>query len=701
MARDEVNVFQPVSFGKYLLVEKIGSGGMAEIFRAKTFGMHGFGKEFAIKKILPHLTNDDEFLSLFINEAKIAVNLQHANIVQVLDLGEIQTQCYIAMEYVHGRDLHQALARCASRGVRLPLKLALFTMLECLKGLDYAHRARSLDGTALQLVHCDVSPSNVLLSYAGDVKVTDFGVARATTHTISDRETLKGKVGYMSPEQVCGQPLDHRSDIFSAGIMLYEMLTLRRLFTGESELDVMLQIRDGEVAERLPGTEQLPVELRDILATALARAPQDRFESAGDFVHVIMDYMFRHDIRATGESLHRFLVRLFAKEYARHNAIRQADPSDAAAFPSVLSPSVARYRYREPSGAIVGPMSLDTLLTLLRYQNAAGAAVAVDDGAWQKPEEIADVRAELHLDTTAPPLERSSAAPNSDTMFGAVPAPRPSRGLALAAYDKSTTVTQLEAPPASALVEGIPSRGRLDDFSFAHLLFRTHTQGSTGRLQITSRAHNKDIFIEHGAPRYVSTDQPHELLGNFLVDQGVLSLEELHAALDELEAFGGRLGDLLVIHGYLHSHALFHYLSLQARDKLLDIFAWTDASFRWDTDATFAGEAYPLGINSLEIVIEGVRSKMSIEAIEAHFARWRGRPVLVDKRRLEGLQGLKLTASELAVAAVLRNGATLEELSAAVTAHRALPRAQILRVLFMMLTTDLLAIDGTGGRLHP
>src|SRR5690554_1899198 len=204
---------------------------MAEIFRAKTFGAAGFEKEFAMKLILPSLANDVEFVEMFINEAKIAVSLYHTNIVQVFDLGEMNQQYYIAMEYVYGKDLLDVLARCAEMGIKIPLHIVLFIVMEMLKGLDFAHFAKDIYGEDLHVIHRDVSPSNILISYVGDVKVGDFGVAKAAIQrNLTESGTLKGKVGYMSPEQVMGENVDARSDIFSACIVFFEALSMSRLF---------------------------------------------------------------------------------------------------------------------------------------------------------------------------------------------------------------------------------------------------------------------------------------------------------------------------------------------------------------------------------------------------------------------------------------------------------------------------------------
>jgi serine/threonine protein kinase len=314
-------------FGRYVLLDKIGTGGMAEIYRAKTFGAAGFEKEFALKLILPSLVDDSEFVEMFINEAKIAVSLYHANIVQVFDLGEIDDQYYIAMEYVLGKDLLEVLATCADLDIKIPLNLVLFVTMEMLKGLNFAHRAKNPYGEDLNIIHRDVSPSNIMISYAGDVKVGDFGVAKAAIQrNLTESGTLKGKVGYMSPEQVMGDEIDSRSDVFSAGIVFFEALSMSRLFTGNSDLEVMLQVRDADIDERIKKAEPLPRDLIDIVRRSLTKHPEERYQTSGEFYQALVDFCYQHSIKVTGTDLSNFMRRLFAEEIEEEKTRRRSDP---------------------------------------------------------------------------------------------------------------------------------------------------------------------------------------------------------------------------------------------------------------------------------------------------------------------------------------------------------------------------------------
>lgn len=437
------------TFGRYVLLDKIGVGGMAEIFRAKTFGAAGFEKEFAIKLILPSLIGDKEFVDMFIDEAKIAVSLYHANIVQVFDLGQLENQYYIAMEFVHGKDLLDVLARCAELEIHVPLHLVLFITMEMLKGLDFAHRARNSFGDDLGIIHRDVSPSNVLISYAGDVKIGDFGVAKAAMKRSSTESgTLKGKVGYMSPEQVIGDGIDHRSDIFSAGIVFFEALSMSRLFAGGSDLDVMLKVRDADINESLLRAEPMPSDLRDIVKRSLSRYREERYQSAGEFYQALQDFCFKHNIRVTESDLSNFMRRLFAEEIEQEKARRRSDPhapvvslsaqqnamnvplqhsvsdtledstgSIAQTLSRKSEVSERRFRYRDAAGKIFGPMGLAAFVDLVANQPAhASERAAVLDGPWLDLgafDELADVLARRAPAPPAPvprPAQPTNAA---------------------------------------------------------------------------------------------------------------------------------------------------------------------------------------------------------------------------------------------------------------------------------------------------
>jgi serine/threonine protein kinase len=273
-----------MSLRKFEILEMIAKGGMAEVYRAQTAGPEGFAKELCVKKILPHLTEDDKFVRMFINEAKLAASLNFANIVSVHDLCvSANREYFIVMEYVHGKDLSDIIRAAQMADRMIPPEIVGYIGREVCRGLTYAHAKRDTDGNHLNIIHRDISPQNILCSFMGEVKITDFGIAKASTnvgHTAVG--ILKGKYGYMSPEQAHGGDLDHRSDIFNLGIVLYELLVRERCFAGASDYSTLNLMREATVTPPTRINETIPKELEKIVIKALARRPQDRFQSAAE-----------------------------------------------------------------------------------------------------------------------------------------------------------------------------------------------------------------------------------------------------------------------------------------------------------------------------------------------------------------------------------------------------------------------------------
>ncbi len=270
-------------FGPYRLVRQVAVGGMAEIHLAKTRGIAGFEKYVALKMIHPNFAQDDQFIQMLIDEAKIAVQLQHVNVAQTFDLGRVGDTYYITMEFVDGADLYKILRRGSEQDQDMPLDVCAFIGKEMSTGLDYAHRKKDASGRSLGIVHRDMSPQNVLVSFAGEVKIVDFGIAKAT---MKARQTavgvIKGKYYYMSPEQAWGDPLDHRSDIFSAGIVLYEMITGQMLYLEEDLHKLLDLVRRAQIASPSTLRQGIPPQLERIVMHALAKNANDRYQSAGD-----------------------------------------------------------------------------------------------------------------------------------------------------------------------------------------------------------------------------------------------------------------------------------------------------------------------------------------------------------------------------------------------------------------------------------
>jgi serine/threonine protein kinase len=293
---------QPISFGKYLLLERINVGGMAEIFLARSRGVHGFKRILAIKKILPTMAEDEEFIAMFVDEARIAAELSHAGIVQIFELGKFEDDYYIAMEFVHGKDMRFIQERLARERHPISVALASWIILKICEALDYAHTKKDPSGRPLGIIHRDVSPQNVIISYEGEVKICDFGIAKAANRSQKTQAgVLKGKFGYMSPEQVRGLPLDGRSDIFTVGTLFYEMVTLERLFVGESDFSTLEKVRNADVVPPSTYNRDVPEELEEIILRALSKEVEDRFQSTAEFSDAVQTFMLNNSMSSARE----------------------------------------------------------------------------------------------------------------------------------------------------------------------------------------------------------------------------------------------------------------------------------------------------------------------------------------------------------------------------------------------------------------
>lgn len=306
---------RPQIFGKYVLLERLALGGMAEIFKAKTFSHGGFEHLLVIKRILPHIGENADFVSMFVDEAKISVALQHPNIVRVFDFGKILENYFIAMECVDGKDARNILRKLNRRKEWINEKFAAYIAQEVCKGLHYAHTKTDMSGNPFGIVHRDISPSNVLVSYDGEVKVADFGIAKAERNAYQTRDgMLKGKFEYMSPEQAQGKEIDHRSDLFSVGIILFEMMTQRRLFKSDSEIATLKKIRDGEIPVPRTLKPDISPRLEAICLKALAVDPNERYQSAQAMADDLREFLFPETSDTLQRELRAYMQELFAEE---------------------------------------------------------------------------------------------------------------------------------------------------------------------------------------------------------------------------------------------------------------------------------------------------------------------------------------------------------------------------------------------------
>jgi serine/threonine protein kinase len=312
----------PIPFGRHLLLERINVGGMAEVFRAKSFGVEGFERIVAVKRILPTLADDEEFITMFIDEARIAAHLTHQNIVQIFELNRAEKTFFISMEYVAGHDLRLILDHQKKQRRPMEVPKAAFIVSRVAEALEYAHRKRDPAGRDLKIIHRDVTPQNVIVSFEGEVKLCDFGIAKAATRVSRTQVgVLKGKFAYMSPEQVRGQPTDRRSDIFALGVIFYEMLTGERLFLGESDYATLDSVRQAVIPPPSKYNPNLSPGLEAVLLKMLARDPKDRYQWAAEVHEDLLDHLIHDGKRPYhGRHLRAWMQETYARDVEVENA---------------------------------------------------------------------------------------------------------------------------------------------------------------------------------------------------------------------------------------------------------------------------------------------------------------------------------------------------------------------------------------------
>ncbi len=316
----------PKAFGKYTLLRKLAAGGMAELFLALHRSVAGFEKLIVIKRILPSMNQDKGFIDMLLHEARIAATLSHPNIVQIFDVGQIEGTYFIAMEHIHGEDIRSIVRAMKKKSVtEFPLEHTIGIVLGMCAGLAYAHEKRDLDGATLDIVHRDISPQNIVVTFTGDVKIVDFGIAKSGTQVGEDTKDgqLKGKVPYMSPEQAAGEAIDWRSDIFATGVMLFELTTGKRLFKGASEYETLKLICEKEYPLPTQVRPGYPPALERIVMKALAKRREDRYQSAREMQSDLESFVREERIPVSPVALTKWMQSLFEEKLAQQKEALQ------------------------------------------------------------------------------------------------------------------------------------------------------------------------------------------------------------------------------------------------------------------------------------------------------------------------------------------------------------------------------------------
>ncbi len=656
----------PTRLGPYELVERLATGGMAEVYLARRAGPHGFAKQVAVKRILPQLASDPDFVAMFVDEARVTGRLQHPNIVSVFDFGEEDGELYMAMEYVDGTTGARLIRAAAARSEDIPLEVSIHIALSVLRGLEYAHAACDEHGKPLCLVHRDVSPGNVLIDRSGAVKLTDFGIARAAEfERRTDVGQLKGKLGYMSPEQVVGRELDARSDLFTLGIVLAEMITVRPLFSGGRELDVLLRIRDADVSALDRNAGRVPDDVRGVLFRALAKDPAERYPNAASFAQALEEVIRRRRLNVGPSRTGAYVERLGLTgqgeapaedtgEAARpitsvidvdiHSIRSDSERPTSPRQQASVSPEV--YRVQMTDGTVMGPMSYPRLVELFATGRAGPTtSVARESGTFK----LADKYAELGRFVTSPALRWDDDVAKDATM-----------------------------------------RGPIDRRTLPTTIFRFAVARDTGVLLVRDGPRRKKIFLVEGAPEFVASTEKSELLGEFLIARGQVLRMEVEMALAMLPRFGGRIGDALVGLGVLRPIELFRAIHEQTRHRFHEIYKWKKGEIAWVRGARSQEETFPLGVDTYELIASGVRDgydPRELEGLLDAFGESVLDPVALPPVRLEAF---RLRESEMRVLKQVNGTFTVNRLIASGIADP----DEVLRAVFIGLSCELVHTNG-------
>lgn len=557
----------PPRIAGYELGERLGVGGMAEVFEAFRCGPHGFRKRVALKRILPHVAVDPTYVRMFIEEAALVAQLDHPSIVQVFDFGEDGRELFLAMELVEGASVGRMLRVVAARDGAVPLDVALHLAVQAARALAYAHRLRDASGQMLELVHRDVSPGNLLLTRHGHLKLADFGIARTQgreRHT-GDRN-LRGKIGYMSPEQVNGDFLSAKSDVFNLAIVLCEMLLGETLFAQGSDLDILLRIRQVDLGVLARTRRRIPSDVREVLLSALRENPNER-PDARVFAERLESIMARRGLTTNGAErvaalLQRYeLVPVDDDDETAEEA--GARPTGLIELDAVTDP-----QQRATVQAGVGPMPRTSYLVML------------DGGRRLGPVPFPEL---VRLSTTGVVNASTAVQKDAQDAIEACRLPELSRIFATPALQWSPD--EISTPRR---------RGELKAAGLLPLIHGLYATRETGMLYLDDGARKKKVYFVDGRPDFVASTDRHEMLGQYLVDRNHCLSMEVDMGLALMPQHAGRLGDALVNLGVLRPVQLYRAVAAQVRERYLEAFGWRSGEWLYVRGAASHEETYPI-----------------------------------------------------------------------------------------------------------
>ncbi len=641
----------PARFGRYVLLSHLGRGGMADIFRGVALGAGGFAKPVVVKRVLPEAIQQESAVKMFIEEARLSALLQHMNIAQIFDFGEQRGEYFIAMEFIHGRDLHDLLRRVSTRGQGIPVHVACYIAMEVLKGLDYAHRARSAAGEPLHLVHRDVNPTNILLSFEGEVKLLDFGVALVGNADTTNN--VRGKPGYIPPEQLARKKADGRGDIFALGITLYEMLARRPAFKPGPMMDVLkqtvaLKARPLRLQDASPF---LPEPLCAVVNRCILANPDERFQTAADALDALDEFLLSAGLRVSQRDLAALMANTYEPE-VRTPPVQPPIPQELLTqeAPAAVAPSTApTFAVREPGGGLaLSKLGEDDVQLLFAAGKLSPKAQVSQAGG---------------------PFLPPSAFPR----FSA----------AAASAQERLEARLTKAPPPRYA-------GNLTLAPALRVMARLMLSKATGRLHFADNHAHKELFLKAGQVIAVRSSVAADRFGPFLLNTGKLTAEQWHRAVESTRPFSGRLMDALLASRVLSPAELAEWSREHRRTVALGLLGWTRGRYAFFEHEAPITDGSEERLGGLALLNEGLRAHYPLERLVREQEPLRHKPLFRNLDAPVAASDLALSASELRAASLLNKpGNTLT--SALAELKRPEDEVALRRVALLFTEVGLLA----------
>ncbi|HEX8826242.1 MAG TPA: serine/threonine-protein kinase [Archangium sp.] len=603
----------PARFGRYVLLSHLGRGGMADIYRAVALGVGGFAKPVVVKRVLPEAVQQESAVRMFIEEARLSALLQHMNIAQIFDFGEQRGEYFIAMEFIHGRDLHDLMRRVAAKGQGIPVHIACYIAMEVLKGLDYAHRARSTTGEPLHLVHRDVNPTNIILSFEGEVKLLDFGIA-----LVGDSDgvaNVRGKPGYIPPEQLARKKADGRGDLFALGITLYEMLARRPAFKHGPVMEVLkqtvaLKSRPLRLQDASPF---LPEPLCTVVNRCILANPDERFQTAAEALDALDEFILSAGLRVSQRDLAALMAAYYEPE-VRAPPVQPPIPEallarEAAPPPT---PTVApTYAVREPGGLSLAKLGEEDVQLLFASGKLSPEAQVSQSGG---------------------PFLPPSAFPR----LGAV---------AASARERLEARRAKAPPPRYA--------GDLAQASSLRVIARLMLARATGRLHFASDRNHKELFLKAGQIIAVRSNVASDRFGPYLLSTGKLAPELWLRSVEHTRPFSGRLLDALLASRALSPAERAEWSRDHRRTVALGLLGWTRGRYAFFERELPITDGTEEKLGGLALLNEGLRAHYPLERLVREQEPLRNKPLYRNQDAPVNANDLVLSASELRAASLL------------------------------------------------